>query len=85
MERQRNETLTQAMALLLQNQASFVALLPEFYKERAETNRRLADLEHRIQSLELRITRVERMIEDIRVILEQLPETLRLKIGFKTK
>ena len=73
------------MTLLIQSQAAFVAQLADSNKSRAETDRRM-------QSMEVRITHIERMIEEIRAILirheqvlEQLSDTLRQKIGFKTK
>lgn len=85
MQRHRNGTLAQAMTLLIQSQAAFVAQLADSNKSRAETDRRM-------QSMEVRITHIERMIEEIRAILirheqvlEQLSDTLRQKIGFKTK
>jgi hypothetical protein len=85
MQRHRNGTLAQAMALLIQNQAAFVSQQVESNKARAEADRRT-------QMMELRILHIERMIEEIRAILvrherilKELPETLRQKIGFKTK
>jgi hypothetical protein len=85
MQRHRNGTLAQAMALLIQNQAAFVSQQVESDKARAEADRRT-------QMMELRILHIERMIEEIRAILvrherilKELPETLRQKIGFKTK
>jgi uncharacterized protein YlxW (UPF0749 family) len=88
------------MALLVQNQAVFVAQLAEANKERAEeraqANRERAELQRQLMEVErrldLRITRIENTIEEIKAILvrherllEEMPEMLRQKIGFKTR
>ncbi|HET9220446.1 MAG TPA: hypothetical protein VFR18_25940 [Terriglobia bacterium] len=78
MRTHRNDPLAQAMALLIQNQATFVAQLGESQKKFGE--------------LEARIARVERSLEDIKAILRaqseilaEIPEAVRLKIGFKPR
>ena len=78
MRTHRNNSLAQAMALLIQNQAAFVAQLGESQKKFGE--------------LEARIARVERSLEEIKAILRthseilaELPEAVRLKIGFKPR
>ena len=78
MRTHRNDSLAEAMALLVQNQAAFIAQLGENQKKFGE--------------LEARIARVERSLEDINAtlraqseILAQLVEAVRLKIGFKPR
>ena len=77
MRTQRNGSLAQAMALLIQNQAAFVFQLGE--------NQRT------YERLEARLARVERGLEEIKAVLvhqqqvlEQLPEAVR-RIGFKPR
>lgn len=78
MRTQRNGSLAQAMTLLIQNQAAFVAQLGE--------NQR------KYERLEARLARVERGLEEIKAVLvhqqqvlEQLTDAVRQKIGFKPK
>ena len=67
----KNGSLEQAMALLIQNQAAFVGDMRENYKQFAEIRR---DLEQ-IKSILLRHEHT----------LNELPEAIRQKIGFKAK
>jgi len=67
----KNGSLEQAMALLIQNQAAFVGDMRENYKQFAEIRREL----EQIKSILLRHEH----------ILDELPETIRQKIGFKAK
>jgi len=67
----KNGSLEQAMALLIQNQAAFVGDMRENHKQFAEIRR---DLEQ-IKSILLRHEH----------ILNELPERIRQKIGFKAK
>ena len=74
MQRRTNDArvnLQQAVAILIQNQAAFLASAREIHEWRMRTDERLA--------------RIERELEEIKVILGQLPELIRQKIGFKTK
>ena len=87
MQRRQNGTLSQAITLLVQNQAAFVAQLAEANKERAELQRQTIELE---RQMDLRMTRIEKTMEEIKAILvrhqrilEQLPDALQQKIGFK--
>jgi hypothetical protein len=91
-----NGRLEEALALLIQNEAAFVARLSESDQRHAEIERqhlefKRLDLEYRRQTNK-RFARIEaQMAEIIRVlaehgrILERLPEAVRDKIGFKTQ
>lgn len=87
MQRNRNGNLAQAIALLVHNQAEFIAQLAQSNKERAELQRQSVEME---RQMDLRMTRIENTMEEIKAILirhermlEQLPEALQQKIGFK--
>ena len=67
--------LQQAVTLLIENQASFV-------REMAESNRRHDEM--KLQS-DRRFATIERELGEIRRLLFELPETIRQKIGFKSK
>jgi hypothetical protein len=63
--------LEQAIAILIQNQAAFLASASELQEWRRRTDDRLARIEHEL--------------EQIKTILGELPELIRQKIGFKSK
>ena len=74
MQRRSSSTridLEQAIAILIQNQAAFLASSRETDEWRKKADERFA--------------RIERDLEDIKAILNQLPELIRQKIGFKAK
>ena len=64
------ENLSQAMAQLIQNQASFLSHLTETYQ-------RLARIEGDLDQIKAILLRHEQMLND-------LPEAIRQKIGFKS-
>ena len=72
----RNDRLEEAVALLIQNQASFLARLSE-HEERFA----------RIENLLLEHSRIlfdhGRILAEMHQMLEVLPEAIREKIGFK--
>jgi septal ring factor EnvC (AmiA/AmiB activator) len=79
----QKDSLAQAMALLIQNQAAFIAQL-------GANQKTFGQLEARMARVERSLEEVERSLEDIKAtlraqaeILAQLPE--RLKIGFKPR
>ena len=81
MQRRSSSTridLEQAIAILIQNQAAFLSNQAAFLASSRETDewRKKADE---------RFARIERDLEDIKAILNQLPELIRQKIGFKAK
>jgi predicted Zn-ribbon and HTH transcriptional regulator len=69
----QNHSLEQAMALLIQNQASFVSQLAEINKRSDE---RFSRIEEDLQQIKAILLRHEQM-------LQVLPEAIREKIGFK--
>lgn len=70
--------LRQALALLIQNQAKFVAVELEAAHRFARIERDLQEIKGRLGELTDVIRRHDRMLSD-------LPEAIRQKIGFKPK
>jgi hypothetical protein len=68
-----------AMNLLIQNQAQFLAQIAEINRR---TDERFARLEAR---LEERFARIEALLLRHEQILQNLPEAIREKIGFKRR
>jgi hypothetical protein len=66
--------LQQAMALLIQNQASF---LSTFLAHTARADERFARIENDLDQIKAILLRHERM-------LNELPEEIRQKVGFKS-
>lgn len=85
---QGNGRLEEAMALLIQNQAAFVAQIAEMNRQMAETDRINSERFGRIETLLLEHSRIlaehSRILAEHTRILQALPETIRQKIGFKT-
>ena len=74
MQRRSHDTrvnLEQAIAILIQNQALFLASAAETQEWRRRADERFA--------------KIDRDLEEIKAILGQLPELIRKKIGFKPK
>jgi len=95
-----NSNLEQAMALLIQNQAAFVAQLGSMDERfarmdersariEARTDERFARMEERMDKrfarVEERLDRIEQILEEHHQILVGLPEAVRDKIGFKPR
>jgi hypothetical protein len=74
--RNGNQTLSAAMALLVHNQAQFVAHLDE-------DRQRFSRIESELGQLKMLVLRHEEDLRAIRQMLEDLPEAIRQKIGFK--
>ena len=76
----RNNHLEEALALLIQNQASLLSNQTSFLSQMAEMNRlnseRFARIEEELANIRAILLRHEQ-------ILQSLPETIREKIGFK--
>ena len=68
--------LEDAIATLIQNQASFLS-------HAAETDRRHAESEREIAGIKSDIAVILRVLAEHGRLLEQLPEAIREKIGFK--
>ena len=78
---QGNGRLEEAIAILFQNQAAFLARIAEMDRRTAEMDRINSERFGRIEALLLEHSRI--LAEHTR-ILQALPETIRQKIGFKT-
>ena len=72
MATKNGSNLEQAMALLINNQAAFVAQLNE-------TNKRQATIEQKLEKLDL----IESILLRHDQVLAGLPEAIRQKVGFK--
>ncbi len=79
MAKDGNGRLEEAMALLINNQAAFVAQLRETDKQMAEMERTNTE---RFARIEERFARIETLLLQHNRMLETLPDALRKKIGF---
>jgi hypothetical protein len=83
MARAKNQTngrLEEAIAILLQNQAAFLARASEIDRQRSELQQRVFEMD-RLNSE--RFARIEAILIEHTRILRALPEAIREKIGFK--
>jgi 1-aminocyclopropane-1-carboxylate deaminase/D-cysteine desulfhydrase-like pyridoxal-dependent ACC family enzyme len=71
-----NRSLEAAMALLIQNQATFVAHLQRHENEFAKIN-------HELDEIKRSLLRHERILADLFDAIARLPDVIREKIGFK--
>jgi hypothetical protein len=82
-----NGHLEEALALLIQNQASFLARATEMDRRFAETDRQNAERFARIEKILLEHSQIlanhSRILQEHTRLLEALPEAIRDKIGFK--
>jgi hypothetical protein len=89
MQRQGNGTLAQAIALLIQNQAAFVAELAEANRERTaierRTEARFRHIEKTMDEMKAMLIDRERVLREVYEMLKELPEAVRQKIGFKAR
>jgi hypothetical protein len=74
-----NGRLEEAMALLINNQAAFVAQLRETDKQMTEIEQ---ENRERFVRIEERFARIETLLLQHNCMLEALPDALRKKIGF---
>jgi hypothetical protein len=74
--RNGNGTLTAAMALLIQNQAQFIAHLDE-------DRRRFSKIESDLEQIKGLVLQHNEILKRHEQILKDLPEEIRQKIGFK--
>jgi hypothetical protein len=88
----RSETLEQAMAMLIQNQAAFVARLGDIQKQRAEAELRFARIERSLEEIKAVLLHHDKILaehsqalREMSNVLAQMPEAVRQKIGFKTR
>ena len=92
MRTHRNGSLAQAMALLIQNQAAFVALLGENQRTYERLEARLARVERGLEEIKAVLVNQQQVLEghsralkELPEILARLPEAVRQKIGFKPR
>ena len=92
MRAQHNGSLSQAITLLIQNQAAFVAQLGETQKHRLDLELRIARIERSLAEIKAVLVRQQRtlaehsrILADHSRILAQLPEAVRQQIGFKPR
>jgi len=76
----KNNHLEEAMALLIQNQASFLSQMLEMNRVSSE---RFARIEERLGRLEQNMETILRVLSEHARIMQALPEAIRDKIGFK--
>jgi hypothetical protein len=82
-----NGRLEEAMALLIQNEAAFVARLSESDRRHLEIERQHLKFERetaeRFARIEAQMAEIIRVLNEHSRMLERLPEAVRDKIGFK--
>lgn len=74
----QNGHLAEAMALLFQNQVAFLAQLAEDHKRLSQNERDVAEIKRDLEQIKAILLRHEQ-------ILNELPEAIRQKIGFKAE
>ena len=83
-----NGHLQKAIALLIQNEAAFLARLSETDRLRAELERRHLEYERetaeRFSRIEVQMAEIIRVLNEHGRILERLPEAVGERFGFKT-
>jgi len=84
---QKNGRLEEAMAMLIQNQAAFVAQMRDRDREMIELQRttaeRFAQIDQRFAQVDQRLANIEAVLREHSRTLERLPDAVRDKIGFK--
>jgi hypothetical protein len=79
--------LEEAMAMLIQNQTSFVAQLADYNRVHSELEREHLALkrqsDERFARIEAQMAEIIRVLNEHTRVLERLPEAIREKIGFK--
>jgi hypothetical protein len=83
MQKHQNDPLAQAMTLLIQNQAAFVAQLSHI---RVESEARFARIERTLEEIKAVQAEHSRILRELLPeLLAKLPEAVREKIGFKPR
>ena len=83
MQKHQNDPLAQAMTLLIQNQAAFVAQLSDI---RVESEARFARIERTLEEIKAVQAEHSRILRELLPeLLAKLPEAVREKIGFKPR
>ena len=85
---QSNGRLEEAMAMLIQNQAAFLARAVETDRRMVETDKRIAELERenaeRFARIETILLQHSQILAEHSRILHALPDAIKEKIGFKS-
>ena len=71
-------SLQQAIALLIQNEAAFLA-------SQIEAAQRFARIEQELEQIKAILLRHEQILSELPEVLSGLPEAIRRKIGFKSR
>jgi hypothetical protein len=79
MAKSGNGRLEEAMALLIHNQAEFVAQLRETNAQHWEADKRMSEMARENRE---RFARIEALLLEHNRMLQALPEAVRQKIGF---
>lgn len=86
MAKSENGRLEEAMALLIHNQAEFVAELRETNSQHREADKRMAEADKRMTDIQQenreRFARIEALLLEHNRMLQALPDAVRQKIGF---
>ncbi len=86
-KQQKNGRLEEAMALLLQNQASFVQNQAAFVQNQTSFLARMAEMDRvnseRFARIEAILLEHSQILDEHTRILEALPDVIRERIGFK--
>lgn len=75
-----NGRLEEAVTLLIQNQASFLARVSEMDRINAENMRRI---DERFARIDERFARIEATLAELLNLLHSLPDAVREKFGFR--
>ena len=84
--------IAEAIALFVRNEAALLAQVSETNAQVAQTNKALAEGERRFARIEVDLEQIKAILRQLASaverherILNDLPEAIRQKIGFKTK
>lgn len=80
--RRNGSMLEQAMALLINNQAEFVAQLGRMQERFAHIDERFAQIDQRFAHIEEELSAIKAILLRHEQMLQALPEAVRQKIGF---
>lgn len=85
MREQRNGTPTQALALLLHNQAELVAQMSQVNKDPSQVDQRFREIKRTVEEMKSILARHDVTLRQIQETLQGLAEAVRQKIGFKCR
>jgi K+/H+ antiporter YhaU regulatory subunit KhtT len=90
MQKNRSNVINQgiigeAIALFVRNEAALLAQVTETNKVLAESERRFTRIEAELEQIKAILRHLTSVVERHEQILNDLPEVIRQKIGFKTR